>query len=148
MPRFLRAALAVVVGLVVGSVVNMAIILISGRVIPPPAGADVTTMEGLRASLHLFEPRHFIFPFLAHAIGTLVGAFIATVLAPGRSVVPAYAVGFLFMLGGVSNVYLLPGPAWFNAVDILLAYFPAAWLGHTLANRFSQPRTNSVPMNS
>ena len=68
MPKFLRIVLAVVAGLVLGSVVNMALIMVSGKVIPPPAGADVSTMEGLKASLHLFEARHFVFPFLAHAL--------------------------------------------------------------------------------
>jgi hypothetical protein len=52
MSKILRILLAVVVGFVLGSVVNMALIMVSGKVIPPPAGADVTTMEGLKASLH------------------------------------------------------------------------------------------------
>jgi hypothetical protein len=30
--------------------------------------------------MHLFEPRHFIFPFLAHSLGTFAGAFVATLL--------------------------------------------------------------------
>lgn len=77
MRRILRLILAVVAGLVTGSLVNMGLILVSGKAIPPPAGADVTTVEGLKASMHLFEPRHFIFPFLAHSLGTFVGALVA-----------------------------------------------------------------------
>lgn len=134
MRRILRLALAVVAGFVVGSVVNMGLILASGHVIPPPAGADVTTMEGLTASMHLFEPRHFVFPFLAHALGTLVGALVATMLTPGRSAWPAWIVGGLFLLGGIANVVMLPAPTWFEAVDLLLAYAPFAWLGHRLAS--------------
>ena len=133
MPRAVRAALAVVLGFVVGSLVNMGLILISGKVIPLPAGADTATMEGLKAALPLFGPEHFLFPFLAHALGTLAGACAATLLAPSRSAVPAYVVGGLFLLGGIANVFMLPGPAWFNAVDLLFAYLPAAWLGHRLA---------------
>ncbi|MDO9075243.1 MAG: hypothetical protein Q7U73_18460 [Rubrivivax sp.] len=129
--------LAVVVGFVLGSVVNMALISVSGKVIPPPTGADITTMEGLKASLHLFEPRHFIFPFLAHALGTLVGALIACWLAPGKSPLPAYIVGGLFLLGGIANAVMLPAPSWFIAADLVLAYVPAAWLGQTLARRMS-----------
>lgn len=137
MSRFLRMLLAVVVGFVLGSVVNMALISVSGKVIPPPTGADITTMEGLKASLHLFEPRHFIFPFLAHALGTLVGALIACWLAPGKSPLPAYIVGGLFLLGGIANAVMLPAPSWFIAADLVLAYVPAAWLGQTLARRMS-----------
>ena len=135
MPKLLRSVLAVVLGFVAGSAVNMGLILLGSTVIPPPPGADVTTMEGLRASLQLFEPKHFVFPFLAHAVGTFVGAFVAASLAPGKWATPAYVVGGLFLLGGIANVHMLPAPAWFSAVDLLLAYLPAAWLGNTLAAR-------------
>lgn len=138
MPKFVRLLLAVVVGFVLGIAVNMTLITVSGKVIPPPAGADVTTMEGLRASLHLFEARHFIFPFLAHALGTLIGALAASWLAPGKSPVPACIVGVLFLLGGITNAFMLPAPTWFVATDLLLAYMPVAWLGHTLASRISR----------
>ncbi len=143
MPRFLRMVLAVVLGFAAGSIVNMSLIVVSGSLIPPPAGADVSTMEGLRDSMHLFEPRHFVFPFLAHALGTLVGAFVACCLAPGRSIVPPYVVGGLFLLGGIANAFLLPAPAWFIAVDLVLAYLPAAWLGQALAKRFFASRATS-----
>ncbi len=69
--------LAVIAGAILGSAVNMGIIMVSGSFIPPPNGADITTMEGLKASMHLFQPKHFIFPFLAHALGTFAGAFLA-----------------------------------------------------------------------
>ncbi|WP_088278742.1 hypothetical protein [Ideonella sp. A 288] len=135
MSRFLRMLLAVVVGFVLGSVVNMALVMLGGKVVSPPAGADVATMEGLKASIHLFEPRHFLFPFLAHALGTLVGAAVACGLAPGRPPGPAYIVGGLFLMGGVANAVMLPAPAWFNAADLLLAYLPMAWLGRALVRR-------------
>ena len=135
MRRFLRLVLAVLVGLVVGSVVNMSLILVSGQVIAPPAGADVTTTEGLKASIHLFEPRHFLFPFLAHGLGTFFGALVATLLTPGRTSGPAYVVGFMFLLGGIASVSMLPTPVWFSAVDLIAAYMPAAWLAHRLGSR-------------
>ena len=53
MHPILRNSLAVLAGLVVGNVINMGIVMISGSVIPPPEGADVTTAEGLQASIHL-----------------------------------------------------------------------------------------------
>jgi hypothetical protein len=60
---------------------------------------------------------------------------VAGLLAPGKSAVPAYVVGGLFLLGGIANVAMLPAPIWFSAVDLVLAYLPAAWLGQTLAAR-------------
>jgi len=129
MNPIIRNVLAVIVGLVVGSVVNMGIISISGSIIPPPEGADVTTMDGLKASMHLFEPRHFIFPFLAHAIGTLVGAIIAGLIAATHKVKFALTIGLLFMIGGIINVITLPSPLWFSILDLAGAYIPMGWLG-------------------
>lgn len=135
MPQFARIALAVVAGFIAGSIVNMALIVLSGKVIPPPAGADTTTMEGLKASIHLFEPKHFLFPWLAHALGTLVGACVASLIANGESKLPYQVVGGLFLAGGITNVFMIPGPTWFSAADVLLAYLPMAWLGNALAGR-------------
>jgi hypothetical protein len=131
--KIVRFILALVLGLLLGSLVNGGLILISGKVIPPPAGADVTTVEGLKASIHLFEPRHFLFPFLAHALGTLAGAFVAAwVTGIGRTAI-AFVVGGLFLVGGIINCFMLPAPAWFMAADLALAYLPMAWIGRKLA---------------
>jgi hypothetical protein len=129
MKPLLRNIAAVLLGIVVGSVINMCLIMVSGKVISPPAGADVTTMEGLKASMHLFEPQHFLFPFLAHALGTLAGAAVAATIAASRKVTCASVVGAFFLVGGIANVFMLPAPLWFIAVDLILAYLPMAWLG-------------------
>ncbi|MDP5062529.1 MAG: hypothetical protein NWP64_11475, partial [Maribacter sp.] len=126
---------AVVAGIVVGSLVNMGIIMISGSIIPPPEGADITTMEGLKASIRLFEAKHFIFPFLAHALGTLVGAFIATKIAATRKMTMALLVGLFFLIGGTANIVMLGGPMWFTALDIIVAYMPMGYLGYILAKK-------------
>jgi len=133
MNPILRNILAVVAGLVVGSVVNMGIIQISGSIIPPPEGADNTTVEGLKASMHLFQPKHFLFPFLAHALGTLAGAIIATLIAATHQLKFALAIGGFFLIGGISTVVMLPSPLWYTLVDLLGAYLPVAWLGFKLA---------------
>lgn len=130
----LKNILAVIAGFVIGSIVNMGIITISDSVIPPPNGADITTIQGLKESLHLFEPKHFLFPFLAHAFGTLVGAIVASKFAATRKKTMALIVGCFFLLGGIINAFVLPGPMWFNALDIILAYIPMALLAYKLSN--------------
>lgn len=126
--KILRNILAVVLGVVIGSAVNMGIIMMSSSIIPPPSDVDVTTMEGLIASMHLFEPKHFLMPFLAHALGTLVGAFVAVKIAVSDKKTMAYLIGLFFLLGGIANVVMLPSPLWFTCVDLGLAYIPMAWL--------------------
>lgn len=135
MTPFLKNILAVVVGLVVGSVVNMTIVIVSGHIIPPPNGADITTMEGLRNSMHLMQPRHFIMPFLAHALGTLIGAILAARIAATHKMWFAIVVGLFFLIGGIANVFMLPAPAWFNVVDLICAYLPMGFIGGRLGRR-------------
>ena len=139
MKRVFRLILAVIAGLVVGSLVNMALVMLSAHVIPPPAGVDTATTEGLKAAMPLFEPKHFLFPFLAHAVGTLVGVFIATLATPGRTRGPAWVVGAFFLIGGIAAVAMLPSPLWFSGVDLVFAYLPMAWLGYRLAARGQPP---------
>ena len=129
MNPILRNILAVVLGLFIGGAVNMAIILVSGSIIPPPAGANLTTMEGLQAAMPLMEPKHFLLPFLAHALGTLVGAFVAAKIAANYKMRFAIAIGICFLVGGVMNIFMLPSPVWFTIVDLGLAYIPMAYLG-------------------
>ncbi|MBT8316619.1 MAG: hypothetical protein HKP59_03245 [Lutibacter sp.] len=121
--------LAVILGLVIGSSINMGIIMISSSIIPPPNGADVTTMEGLKASIHLFQPKHFVFPFLAHAFGTFVGALITAIVASSYKFKLSLLIGVFFLIGGVINTFILPAPSWFITFDLLVAYIPMAWLG-------------------
>ena len=132
MNPILKNVLAVIAGFVAGSIVNMGIVMLSGSVIPPPEGGDITTMEGLKATMHLFEPKHFIFPFLAHAVGTLVGAFIAAKLAATSNMTMALIIGVFFFIGGSINVSMLGGPLWFTILDLAMAYIPMAYLGGKL----------------
>ena len=128
-----RNILAAVVGFVVGGLVNIGLVNIGPSVIPLPEGADVSTMDTLRESMKLFTPVNFIFPFLAHALGTLAGAFVAAKLAVSHHMKFAFGIGVCFLIGGVTAVSMLGGPMWFNVSDLLLAYIPMAVLGGILA---------------
>jgi len=128
-----RNILAVLAGLIAGSFVNMGIIMISGSIIPPPEGVDNTTVEGLKAGLHLFQPKHFMFPFLAHALGTFVGALLATMIAATRKMLFAFVIGVFFLAGGVANILMLPSPLWFTLADLIGAYLPMAFIAGKLA---------------
>lgn len=127
--------LAIIAGIGVGMVVNMGIIMISSSIIPPPEGIDNTTMEGLKAGMHLFEPKHFIMPFLAHALGTLAGAFVAAKLAVSHQMKYAIGIGVFFLLGGLANIFMLPSPTWFTVLDIGVAYIPMGLLAGNLASK-------------
>jgi hypothetical protein len=104
-PKF-QNTLAVIAGIVIGSSINMTIVLKGHLLIAMPEGADVTTLGG-----------------------SLVVAKMAAT-NPFRY---AMAIGVAFMLGGIINAFTLPGPVWFDIVDILGAYLPMSYLALKLA---------------
>jgi hypothetical protein len=138
MNPIIKNILAVVTGVLIGSAVNMGIIMISGSIIPPPDGADVTTTEGLKASMHLFRPANFIFPFLAHSFGTFAGALLAALIAANHKMKFALGIGVIFLAGGIANVIMLPSPLWFTLLDLLVAYIPMAYFAGKLIKVPSQ----------
>ena len=138
MPNLLRTVLALLAGIAIGGGVNMALITLSPSLIAPPAGVDVNSAESLSKAMHLFEPRHFILPFLAHAVGTLAGALAAYLIAASYKVQIAYVIGVVFLCGGVAASFMIPAPTWFIALDLLAAYLPMAWLGIQIGARMTQ----------
>ncbi|MDR7120824.1 hypothetical protein [Rheinheimera soli] len=139
MLKLLRNLLAIFVGIVAGAAANMLLVSISPMLIPPPAGVDVNNAESLSLGIHLFEPQHFIMPFLAHALGTLVGALVAYLIAASHKNRFAYGIGVFFLCGGIAASYMISAPVWFISLDLLLAYLPMAWLGILLGNKL-QPK--------
>ena len=135
MNKIARNVLAVITGIILGNVVNMGIIMLQGSFIALPEGVDVTNTKSLQSSMHLFEPKHFIFPFLAHAIGTLVGAYLSARIAASHKMKFALGIGIFFLIGGISMVFMIPSPIWFVILDLSLAYIPMGWLSGRLATK-------------
>lgn len=138
MHPILKNVIAVIIGIVVGSGFNMGIITVSGSIIPPPEGVDLSQIDSLANNMHLFKAKHFIMPFLAHALGTLVGAFVTAKLAASYQLNMAMIIGVFFLFGGIASAFMLPAPYWFIAVDVIVAYLPMALLGAKLAAKTNQ----------
>ena len=128
--QILWGILAVVSGVSVGGSVNMGLVTVGPLIVPLPEGADVSTMETLAESMELMTPVNFLFPYLAHALGTLVGATIAAALAARGKVWFALGIGAFFQAGGSAAVTMLGGPMWFNVLDLTTAYYPMGLLGY------------------
>lgn len=137
MKPIFRNILAVIIGWLGGSLVNMGLIQ-TGHKILPIEGVDLNDMDALAAIMPTLEFEYFVFPFLAHAIGTLVGAAIAGLIAANHKMKFSLAVGGLFLIGGIIVNFMIPGPTWFAAADILLAYIPMAWIGGKIALKLSE----------
>ena len=144
MPTLLRNVLSVVVGVLIGGSVNMTLVVISPSIIAPPFGVDVNNAESLSQGIHLFEPRHFLMPFLAHALGTFAGALVAYLIAATFKTRFAYAIGVVYLCGGIAASFMIPAPAWFIALDLLVAYLPMAWLGIQAGKRLQHDGKSGV----
>ncbi len=134
-PVLLRNILAVVVGLFACMVVNGVLSALSVTVIAPPEGVNVNDPKSLIENIGRFEPKHFIMPFLAHALGSVVGAAVAALIAASRKLRFAMAIGCVHLLGGIAASMMIPAPTWFIALDLVVAYLPAAFLGGWLVTR-------------
>lgn len=132
----IKNILAVVAGWIAGSIVNMGLIKV-GSAVMPLEGVDPSDMAALAEAMPTADFKYFIFPFLAHALGTLAGAFVAGLIAASHKMKFAIGIGVLFLLGGITVNIMIPGPLWFVATDILLAYIPMGVLGGKLALKFS-----------
>lgn len=132
MNPILKNILAVIIGWLGGSIVNMGLIQ-TGHAILPIDGLDPDNMEQLAEIMPTLTSEYFIFPFLAHALGTLVGAAIATRIAATHKMKFAFGIGGLFLLGGIMVNLMIPGPTWFAILDITVAYLPMAFIGWKLA---------------
>jgi hypothetical protein len=140
----LKTALAIVLGFLAGSAVNMGLITLGSQVIVPPPGVDLNDMESLKAAMPLLGPKYFLFPFLAHALGTLVGALVAFLVAPRGKGWVSRVIGVMFLVGGLVAAFMIPAPKWFIVADLALAYLPMAWLGARIGAAFRKPAP-SIP---
>jgi hypothetical protein len=133
--KILRNILAVVLGFVIGGLVNMGVIAAGHTLMPPPAGFDGSSMEGVASTIHLLRPVDFVVPFLAHALGPLAGVFSAMFISASSRKTIAIILGVLFLAGGIVANVMIPAPLWYRVVDIVAAYLPMAWLGWKLSGK-------------
>ncbi len=135
MISILRNISSVFAGGVIGSIVNLGLIIIGSKVVPPPEGMNIMDAESIKANIHLFELKHYLFPFLAHDGGTLAGAFIASIISASKHLIFAMVIGVFFLIGGIANTYMIPAPMWYNILDISLCYIPMSWLGWKISGK-------------
>lgn len=134
MPNLPRVVLAALAGIIVGSIVNVGLVMIGAIAVPPPDGVDESSVESIRANIGAYSAAQLLPPFIAHAIATVVGAAVATGLNRRRTPGPAIVVGAWFLIGGIAMLVLIPEtPAWFAVLDLGVAYLPMAWIGWRLA---------------
>ena len=112
----MRVILATIFGLVIGNVVNFAIINLGADVKPQP-GMD--EYEALIAATKSFTTVDYMIPLVAHILGILIGLVIARFICR-TSRLPIYIIGGFHLVATAFNLLFIPAPSWFVALDVLV----------------------------
>ena len=130
-----RNILAFLAGFVTLGVAKYIAAKLGAAVIPPPAGVDLSTLDGFKAAIPLYESRQWIPALFEHAVGSMAGGAVAALFAASRPMMLALGIGALHMVGGIAAAVMLPFPMWVVVIDLVAMYLPMAWIGGTLVKR-------------
>ncbi len=131
----LRNIGAVIVGLIAGSVWNMALIMLNAKVLFPMAeGADMQDPEQMKAYVASLPAQAFLMVLAAHVGQAGIGGWIAARLGRSRPMLLAGVIGALTVAGAAYNQVALGGPAWMW-VDVPLIIAASWFAGNVERNR-------------
>ena len=123
-----RNTLAVLAGLAVGMIVNMAIVMLNAYVLfPMPPGTDMNDPAQMNAYVGSLPTAAFLVIIVAHLGQAFVGAWTAARIGASRPMALAMIVGVLSLLGGIVNMLQITHPSWM-LVELPL-YLVVAWVG-------------------
>ncbi len=137
-----RKTLAIFLGLVVGSIVNMAFITVSHTVFPLPDGVDPNDMESFRAHVEAngLPTGALLIVLAAHAGGSLASGWVCGLIVKRVWLPAGFALGALWTCGGIYMLTMIPSPMWFAVADLLL-YVPAALVGVIVGGKMTSPQS-------
>lgn len=132
--RYLRSVVAIAAGLILGGALNLFLLQSSAALLATPTYPD------------LLEPRHYVAQFLAHAVGTFVGALAAFLIGARFRTHIAYAIGAIFMFTGFVIGSANGLPTGFLTLKLFGAYLPMCWLAIRAGQRLEQSlRSTAMP---
>ena len=125
-----RNVLALVLGLILGGIANMALVTVSTVMNPLPEGVVPNDLEAVREHMleHPMPTGALLMVLAAHSGGSFVSGLVCGLVARRRWYRAAFGMGVLWMCGGIYMLTVLPSPPWFAVADVLL-YVPAALAG-------------------
>jgi len=141
----IRNILAVVLGIIAGSIFNMALITVSHTVYPLPESVDPNDFESFKAHVEAngMPTGALIIVLVAHVGGSFVSGVVVGLIAMRPWYLAAGLIGILFTCGGVAMLMMLPAPTWFAIADVAL-YVPLALLGVKLGATLVSGRASPV----
>lgn len=122
----------VVVALAAGMCVMMPIEHVNNTIYPLPDGVTLENREAFAKHVASLPVTAYFLVWLSHFSGPLVASFLAARFSAYRSLIPAYVVGFFYLLAGIAVSVMLGASLLFVVVDLPLYPLATAlgvWLG-------------------
>lgn len=131
----LRNVGAVIVGLIIGNIWNIALIILNSTVFyPMPEGTSMDDPEKMKAYVASLPALGFVAVLAAHVGQAGIGGWIAARLGSSRPQLLAWIIGILTVLGAIYNQVDLQGPAWMW-IDVPLILAATWFVGRAEARR-------------
>ena len=122
----IRNIIAVVVGVIVGMVFNMAVVILNTAVLfPVPEGFNWNDPDAVGAYFTNLPLPAFLVVLVAHLGQAFFGGLVAALISRNAAMTVAMIIGVLSMLAGIANMMMVPNPAWMW-IEVPL-YLVAAW---------------------
>jgi nitrate/nitrite transporter NarK len=123
----LRNIGAVILGLLVGSALNMGLVMANMSLFPGPEGLDFDDAQAMAEYISGLPQSAFVLPLLAHVGQATLGGWVAARVGASRPMLLALIVGALTMVGGIMNMMNFPdAPVWMWVEFPLYLALPAA----------------------
>ncbi|WP_411812512.1 hypothetical protein ACLB9Y_05230 [Chryseobacterium scophthalmum] len=116
----LKKILAVVAGIIVGSICVWAVETLNHMLYPYPEGMKLGDMEGFKNYIETLPFLGKFMVIIGYALGALVSGFIATKISKDGKPTAALICGIIFLVFTIYNMTVLPTPIWFWVLGILV----------------------------
>lgn len=116
----LKKILAVVAGVIVGSICIWAVEMLSHVLYPYPRGMKPNDMESFKNYIENLPFFGKFMVIIGYALGAVVSGFVATKIAKDDKPFSALICGIIFLIFTIYNMSVLPTPIWFWILGILV----------------------------
>ncbi|MCE3074812.1 hypothetical protein [Chryseobacterium gwangjuense] len=127
----LKRILAVIGGIVAGSLTVAAVEMLGHYLYPLPAGMKSDDMEAMKEYIPNAPFMALFFVIIAYALAALVVGFVSTKIANDGKNKYAIIGGVIFVIITIINLAMLPTPVWFWVLGI--AVWGLVLVGYKLA---------------
>ena len=124
----MRKFLGLFSGLTAGFIVVALVESLASTMYTRPAELDFGNREAVRTFVDTLPASAFLMVLAAHIMGVFTAGMTSVLVIGKRWFLGPAFLGLLMLIAGIFNLILIPHPAWFGILD-LMVYVPTAIIG-------------------